>query len=196
MEIKKKILAVSCEMGRPAQATASVAYDKLFIMDISEAPGNYRDWLETAMEDMEKKTAAGWVVMVADRTRTFPSSATSWDMNAIVEGKKTNLQIALEMYFALQSRGAIIFEPPALKHQIQLGGDTGMTYLENDDRGRSVYRVNWANFSSAHLALLMCVAGAFKEDPLSERWMKVFAGTIKKADPPLVWPVFRAMREH
>ena len=194
-ETKKKILAITCEMGNPAQGTAIWDGQRLFIMDIAKASGDRFAWLEKALEDIEKKTAKGWVVMVGDRTRSFPPPATTWDMNATNPEGHTKLHAALEMYFALQSRRALVFEPNLKKFQIHLGGDNGMAFIENDDRGRSVYRVNWDKFESVHLVVMMLVAGAVMEEPLSDRWMNIFAGTYKKAAPPLVWPVFRVMRE-
>ncbi len=71
-----------------------------------------------------------------------------------------------------------------------------MAYIENDDRGRSVYHVNWTNFKSSHLVLLMCVAGAVLEEPLSERWVKEFAGNLPEPKQPNIWPVFRVMKNH
>ena len=71
-----------------------------------------------------------------------------------------------------------------------------MAYMENDDRGRSVYRINWTNFRDAHLALLMCVAGAAMEEPLSERWIKTFAGKLPERKKPNIWPVISTMKNY
>lgn len=115
-------------------------------------------------------------------------------MNAISESGKTNLQTTLEMYFALQSRGQLIFEPHLKRHQITLGGPNDMAYLDTDDRGRGIYRINWTDFKDAHLALLMCVAGAVLEEPLSERWLKTFADKLPERKKPNIWPVISAMK--
>lgn len=195
MEAKKKILAITCEMGRPAQATAAWDGENLFIMEITEAGGDPYAWLVKAKSDIEKKAAAGWVVMVGDRTMSFPPPATCWDMNAMTVDGKTNLHAALEMYFALQARSALIFEPHLKKYQIRLGGENDMAHMENDDRGRSIYRVNWSNFRDAHLALLMCVAGATQEEPMSERWVKTFAGHLPEPKKPNIWPVISTMKK-
>ena len=196
MQAKKKILAITCEMGRPAQATAAWDGQNLFIMEITEAGVDPYSWLHNAQVDIEKKSAAGWVVMVGDRTGSYPPPATAWNMNGMSESGKTNLQSAMEMYFALQSRGTLIFEPHLKKYQIHLGGENDMAYMENDDRGRSVYRINWTNFRDAHLALLMCVAGAAMEEPLSERWIKTFAGKLPELKKPNIWPVISTMKNY
>ena len=71
-----------------------------------------------------------------------------------------------------------------------------MAYLDTDDRGRSVYRINWANFKGAHLAILMCVAGATLEDPWTERWAKEFAANLPEPKKPSIWPVISAMKNY
>lgn len=194
MQAKKKILAITCEMGRPAQATAAWDGQNLFIMEITEAGADPYSWLQNAQADIVKKSAAGWVVMVGDRTGSYPAPATAWNMNAMAESGKTNLQTTLEMYFALQSRGQLIFEPHLKRYQINLGGPNDMAYLDTDDRGRGIYRINWTDFKDAHLALLMCVAGAALEEPWSERWVKTFAGELPEPKMPNIWPVISVMK--
>ena len=61
------------------------------------------------------------------------------------------------------------------RYAIRLSGELGLIDAGTDERGRLVYRVDWRKFNSGHKALLMCVAGAVMEEPLSERWLRVMA---------------------
>lgn len=194
MEGKKKILTISFEGRTPTQASAAWDGEKLFILEVNDINGNPHFWMDSVLEDIENKAKSGWVIMVDDSTASFPPPATSWNMNSLGEDGRTNLQTALEWYFALQSRGEIIFEPHLKQYQIRLGGDNDMAFAEHDERGRRIYRIDWTKFNSRHMALLMCVAGAVMEEPLSDRWMKVFAGTLPGVKEPPIWPVFRTMK--
>ena len=125
--------------------------------------------------DIEAKVKGGWVVMVEDRTASFSSLATSFNFDAPAEDGRTNLQRALDWYFALESRGGIILGEGMERYAIRLSGELGLIDAGTDEKGRLVYRVDWRKFNSGHKALLMCVAGAVMEEPLSERWLRVMA---------------------
>lgn len=194
MQGKKRILVICFEGGRPAQASAIYDGNNLYIMEINEISGDPYTWMQTMIEDTEKKSRAGWVVMVEDRTASFPPPATPWNFDAVLEDGRTKMQTAFDWYFTLLGRGSIIFEPTLKKYQLKMGGENDLVYAKNDDKGRLVYCVNWAEFKSGHRALLMCVAGAVMEEPLSDRWMNEFVGYLPKAKKPKVWPVFRTMK--
>lgn len=191
---RKRILAVSLEGGRRAQALAAWDGAHLIVTDIQEISGNPDNWLPAMLQDMETKVDRGWVVMVEDRTGSFPSSATAFNFDVMGSDGRTRLQSALDWYFALDGRGALIIDPAVSRYALRLGGENDPIVRKTDDRGRLVYDARWENVSAGHKALLMCVAGAVMEEPLSERWMRVFAGSVKPVQKPAVWPVFRAMR--
>lgn len=196
MPQSKKILAVSFEGPRPAQGAAMWDGNELYVKEIREIGVEAYVWIQTLIEDIKAKSELGWVVMVEDRTASFASPATAWNFDSVGADGRTNLQSALDWYFALNSRGQIFLEDKLARYKIGMGvGDQDMVYRKNDEKGRMRYEINWQQFTCGHRALLMCVAGAVLEEPLSDRWMTIFAGTYKKATPPPVWPVFRVMRE-
>lgn len=192
----KKILAVSFEGPRPAQGAAMWDGKELYVKEIREIGVDAYAWIQTLMEDIKVKSGLGWVVMVEDRTASFASPATTWNFDSVGTDGRTNLQSALDWYFALNSRGQIFMEDRLARYKIGMGaGDQDMVYRKNDEKGRMRYEINWQQFTCGHRALLMCVAGAVLEPPLSDRWMKIFAGNYPKAKKPNVWPVFRVMKD-
>lgn len=194
-ESSKKILAISFEGVRRAQAFAAWDGNRLVLMDLLESTGDPDAWLPAMLEDIEGKLDRGWVVMVEDRTASFPSRATAYNFDAMGPDGRTHLQSALDWYFALDGRGAVILKPEMRRYALRLGGANDILACKNDEKGRLVYDLRWESITPGHKALLMCVAGAVMEEPLSERWMRIFAGSVKPAKRPYVWPVFRVMDE-
>lgn len=192
--VQKRILAVAFEGRRPAQASAMWNGQHLYIKELREINEDRFVWTEAIKQVVEDKVRDGWVVMLEDRTFSFPGNATSWNFDVVGDDGRTNLQSALDWYFALQGRGQIEFTDATLRFAMKLGGEQDMIYAKNDERGRLVYCVNWPAFKSAHRALLMCVAGAVMEEPLSDRWIKEFCGYRPELPGPPIWPVFRTMR--
>jgi len=193
-EYKKRILAISLEGGRRAQAFAAWDGERLIVTDIQDITGNPDVWLPVMLQDIEAKVERGWVVMVEDRTASFPSLATAYNFDTVGPNGRTHLQCVLDWYLALEGRGALIINPAYSRYGLRFGGENDPVVRKADEKGRVVYDARWENLSAGNKALLMCVAGAVMEEPLSERWMRVFAGTIKPQEKSPGWPVFRAMR--
>lgn len=174
-ESRKRILAIALEGTSKVQAMAVWDGQHLIVVELRDIKGNPEDWIEVMERDIEAKVQRGWVVMVEDRTASFSSLATSFNFDAPAEDGRTNLQRALDWYFALESRGGIILGEGMERYAIRLSGELGLIDAGTDEKGRLVYRVDWRKFNSGHKALLMCVAGAVMEEPLSERWLRVMA---------------------
>lgn len=191
----KQILAIAFEGSRPAQGSALYDGQSLYVRSLDEINEDRYVFAEAIKQVIEDKTAEGWVVMVEDRTFSFPGNAASWDFDAIGVDGKTNLSACLHWYFTLQGRGQLAFEDAAKRYELRLGGAADWIFKKNDERGRTVYSVEWTQFSGAHRALLMCVAGAVMEEPLSRRWMKEYLGKKRELKGPPIWPVFKAMRK-
>ena len=197
MPQNKKILAVSFEGPRPAQGAAMWDGKELYVKEIREIGVEAYAWIQTLMEDIEVKSGLGWVVMVEDRTASFASPATTWNFDSVGTDGRTNLQSALDWYFALNSRGQIFMEDRLARYKIGMGtGDQDMVYRKNDEKGRMRYEINWQQFTCGHRALLMCVAGAAMEEPLSERWIKTFTGKLPERKKPNIWPVISTMKNY
>ena len=191
----KQILAIAFEGNRPAQGAALYDGESLYVRSLNEVNEDKYVFAEAIKQVIEEKSSEGWVVMVEDRTFSFPGRAVSWDFDATGPDGKINLHSCLDWYFSLSSRGQIAFEDQAKRHEIRLGGMTDWISRKHNERGQSLYSVDWTQFTGCHRALLMCVAGAVMEEPLSDRWMKAFLGHKRELKGPPVWPVFRAMRK-
>ena len=193
---KKNILTLSFgPLNKSARATASCIDGNLIVTEIKELTSEATEWLPELLQEIEDKTAKDWVCLVEDKTHSLKTTATLYDFDYMEEVGRTNLQIALDWYFAMQARGAIVLTEAAQRYQLRLGADTSVIDLETDERGRLRYRLQWANLLAGHRALLMCVVGAMLEEQLSERWVKVMAGSYKKAKEPDYFAIIRALRK-
>ena len=180
---EKKIFALAFANGRPAVAHAYYSDAYLDIVKIQDILGRPDEWLPLVQADIDKHVDSDWVVMVDDKTFSISEKATMYDFDALAETGKTNLQLALDWYFALDERGSIRLDDACKKYALQTG-EMSLIELRNDDKGRVVYNVDWNRFSAGHRALLLCVAGAMSEEMYSDRWMRLVCGDIerKKAD--------------
>ena len=195
MESKKKIMAISLEGIRRARAMAMWDGTHLIMTEVRDITGDPQAWLPDMIEDIESKVSNGWVVLVEDRTHSFPAKAIAYNFDTLGPDGRTNLQSALDWYFALDGRGSIILDPSMSKYALRLGREGDIIDAKNDEKGRLVYNVDWQAFNAGHRALLMCVAGAVMEEPLSEHWLRQFVGCIPPIKKPPIWPVLRVMRD-
>lgn len=187
MPSDKKILTIAFEGTRVATAFAAFREGKLIIVKMQEIRGDVDEWMPVLQADVTLKVNNGWVVMVDDPTSSFPGDATHYNFNAITEGR-TNMQQALDWYFALESRGAIILDEAYERYTIRAGNANSLVDLKKNERGQLQYDVDWMRFSAGHKALLMCVVGACMEEPLSDHWMQAMTGALgaKKSKLPIV----------
>ena len=183
---KKKILAIA-HGDRRVQAAAMYDGQRLIMVELRDIIGNPDEWLPKMHEDIAAKVEGGWVVMVEDRTASFSPLATPFNFDAVSEGGRTNLQNCLDWYFDMDARGDIILGPGMERFRITLGGEGGLLDAKHDEKGRVVYHVDWRRFQAGHKALLMCVAGAVMEEPLSERWLKVMTRALAGAKENPNW---------
>lgn len=193
MEIYKKILAASFEGKRPAQVIAAWTGEALMILEAHECAMDPRIWLENLLEDIARKK--GWEIFVEDRTRSFPAPATSYDFNAPGPDGRPNIQHCLDWYFALKRRGALIFDDSAKRYEMREGGAADLIAAGSDELGRLKYDVRWTDFTATHRSILLAVAAACLEEPLTERWVAEFRGLIPEVKKPPIWPVFRVMND-
>ncbi len=153
------------------------------------------EWVGRMLEDVEEKLSKGWVCLIEDKTASFRTDAILYDFDALNDDGRTNLQTALDWYFALQARGGIVLKEGTERLALNLGGETDKLEADHDTKGRLIYRIDWTRLKAAHRALLMCVAGAVQEEPLSEQWMRAIAGNYPRAPRPPMYKIFKAFKE-
>ena len=161
--------------------------------EILQEPG---EWVPELLEDVKEKISTGWVCLIEDRTASLKTDAILYNFDAMAEDGRTNLQVSLDWYFALQNRGAIVF-PEGMEHiSLKMGNATSKLESDYDVKGRLIYRIDWDTIKASHKAMLMCVAGAVMEEPLSERWMRIIAGNYPRAPKPYTYRIFSALSEY
>lgn len=175
-ESRKRIMTISLEGQQRAQAFAMWDGERLIVLELREIVGDPETWLPDMMKDIEDKVGSGWVVMVEDRTASFSSAATAFNFDEMGENGRTQLQEALDWYFSLDGRGAIILGDGMERYTIRRGGEGGIVDAATDEKGRLVYKIDWNRFGAGHKAMLMAVVGAVIEEPLSERWLRAMRG--------------------
>lgn len=192
---KKNILALSFGvLNKSAKAIASYIDGNIIVTELQEIIDPPSRWLPDVLQEIEEKSAKDWVCLVEDKTASLRSSAILYNFDEMTESGRTNLQVALDWYFAMQARGALILREDMQRYALRYGSDMSVIDLDTDERGRIRYRLQWANLTAGHRALLMCVAGAMQEEPLSERWMRVMAGNYKRMEKPNIFATLDAVK--
>lgn len=164
------IMSVSLESFRRFKAYAVFDGEKLAITHCLPITGSPSLWREALVEEIKDKAAKGFSVLVEDRTDTIAQYGTRFLFDDVEEGR-TTLYHGLDWYFAMQGMGAIIIDDSIKGFAIKAGGENSMIERKQNDKGQIVYDVQWANFTGAHKAMLMCVVAAQME-PLSERFLR------------------------
>lgn len=191
-ESRKRIMTISLEGQQRAQAFAMWDGERLIVLELREIVGDPETWLPDMLQDIDAKVESGWVVMVEDRTASFATAATAYNFDEMGENGRTKLQEALDWYFSLDGRGAIILGDGMERYAIRRGGEGGLVDCSTDEKGRLVYKIDWNRFCAGHKAMLMAVVGAVIEEPLSERWLRAM-GNVKiggdREDPLHIYAV-------
>lgn len=175
-ETDKKVFAIALGGAMPVQATAVYTKKTLAFVGIKNLAGSPDEWRDTIEEIIAERIAKNWVVLVEDKTGSFSDKAILFDFDRMGDDGRTYLQQCLDWYFALQSRGAIVFPESMKRYEIRAHTEGTMLDLGHDEKGRLLYKVNWMQFTPGHRAILMCIAGAILEDPASDRWLNHFLG--------------------
>lgn len=189
-DMEKKIHAFALEGVKPTQVVALYKDKRLFFKGMESILGDPDEWMPTIEEQINKRIADNWVVLVEDRTGSFSDRAVLCDFDRLDGDGRTFLQRCFDWYFALQSRGALVFPESMLPYRLQTS-EGGMIDFDNDEKGRLIYKVDWRRFTGVHKAILMCVAGAIMEDPASDRWLNEFLG---KPNPDICSPLSRLLK--
>ncbi|MBQ7609127.1 MAG: hypothetical protein IJU76_14350 [Desulfovibrionaceae bacterium] len=192
---RKNIFSLSFGiLNKSARATASYIDGNIIVTEIQEIVAPPAEWLPDMLQEIEEKSEKGWVCLIEDKTASLKTSAILYDFDEIGESRRTNLSVALDWYFSMQARGAIILREDMQRYVLKYGTDMSAVDLDDDDRGRIRYRLQWSHLTAGHRALLMCVAGAMMEEPLSERWMRVMAGNYKRMEKPNIFATLEAIK--
>lgn len=174
----KRIFAVSLDSPSKHRAAATLFDDtRLVITHCFPLTGAPEAWRASLQQEIADKAAAGFAVVVEDRSGRFSPWASPFCFED-VEDERTMLQQSLDWYFSLENSGNLILDPAVQRFAIRAGEEGGLIDIKHDDKGRVIYHPNWTMFNGGHKALLLCVAAAMLENPLSERWVTAMLGAL------------------
>jgi len=179
----KQIFAVSLDSPQKHRAAATLFDDTRLVIThcvpITGAPDIWRDKLKL---EIAEKAQQGFAVIVEDRSGRFSPWASPFCFED-VEDERTMLQQALDWWFSLENSGNLILDPAVRRFAIRAGEEGGLIDIKHDDKGRVIYHPNWVAFGGGHKAMLLCVAAAMLENPLSERWIAAMLGALPSVTP-------------
>lgn len=166
-----KIMSISLMSQQKATATAVFNGEQLVIADVQLLGGMFTSWRDKLVDAVEDKVAQGYAVIVEERTDYIAKYGTQYLLEDVGDEGRTNLQEALDWYFALDAVGNMVFTDETKRYQISSGAEGGKIDRKQDDKGRPIYVVDWARFTGGFRAVLLCVVAAMQE-PLSDRYLK------------------------
>ena len=171
------ILTVSLESGKRYKAYGVYDGSKLAITHCIPITGSPSKWKSEVLKEIRNKSDAGFIVLVEDRTEVFcVSDASPFSFEDMSEGRSM-LFHALDWYFAMLDMGQLIADPEVERFLIRGGAEGQKIEKLQDEKGRTVYKVDWAGINGGVKAVLMCVAGAMMQ-PLSDRFLEAMYGPI------------------
>ena len=180
---KKKIFTLSLDSEKRHQATAILfAGNRLAITHCLPVTGAPSIWRDKMLADIKSKAAAGFAIAVEDRSGEFSPYATSVCFDDMEDGR-TLLQRSFDWWFSLKNSGNLILDKSVEQFDMRAGGEGSLIDIKHDDKGRIVYFPNWMSFHGGHKAMLLCVAAAMLEEPLSGRWIDAMLGALAQENP-------------
>jgi len=178
MSEQTKIFVACLTDAKKYKAEALFDGEALVIANVLpiEDKGLFSKWKMPLIKEIQQKVEQGYIVLVEEKTDYVSRYATQYileDLNDDSDGgsRRSNYSDALDWYFALADTGNLIIHPDYKKYSLNGSGEGSMFDRQNDDKGRSLYKVDWKRFNGGYRAMLLCVVGAMYE-PLSERFLE------------------------
>lgn len=180
------IMAVSLESAKRHKAYAMYDGERIAITHCIPVLGQPSAWAADLVEEIKDKLKNGFSVLVEDRTGTYcVDDASQFDFEEVTDGRSMLYQ-SLDWYFSMLDLGQIIADKSVERFLLRSGGEGQRIERTQDDRGRTVYKVDWTAINGGVKAVLMCVSGAMMQ-PLSERFIEELYGNmpIEEERPPM-----------
>lgn len=96
---------------------------------------------------------------------------------------RTLLQNSFDWWFSLDNSGNLLLDASVMRFSMKVGGEGALIDIKHDEKGRIVYSPNWIQFQGGHKAMLLCVAAAMLEEPLSDRWIGAMLAAVSRQGP-------------
>ncbi|MBF0121261.1 MAG: hypothetical protein HQK79_20700 [Desulfobacterales bacterium] len=185
----------TASLGDPKKYKASAVYngEQLIITQVALIGGTFISWKEPLVSEIIEKKEKGFACLIEDMTTYISQYATQYMLEDVSEGHggryRNNYQDAFDWYFALHNMGNLLFHKDCTAFEIK-HGEAQKVEKTQDDKGRSIYKVDWSTFNGGHRAVLLCVVAAMIE-PVSERYLEAMYGKEKikeeEYDPWRTW---------
>lgn len=177
-----KIMAVSLESKKKHKAYAVYNKEYLLFHQCLPIQGKISEWKPGLLQEIEEKSMnQGFTVLVEDLSQTFVIGDASPFSFEDQHDSRSMLFHSLDWYFSMQEMGKLIFENEVKSFIIRAGGEGQRIEKLQDEKGRTIYRVDWARVSGGTKAMLMCVVGAMMP-PLTNKYIDDMFGAVEEKD--------------
>lgn len=166
-----KIMSISLMSKQKAVAYAAFNGQQLVVTEVAQISGFFSTWRDKLIETVEEKVAAGYAVIVEERTDLIAKYGTQYLLEDIGDDGRVNLWESLDWYFALDDIDNMLFSDEAKRYHIASGSEGAKVDRVQDEKGRPAYKVDWSRLTGGFRAVLLCVVAAMQE-PLSDRYLK------------------------
>lgn len=154
------IMAVSLESEKRFKAYAVYDGKRLAITHCLPVHGAISTWEKELLGEIEDKCKAGFSVLVEDRCEQFcAGDAIPFSFDEVIDGRSM-LYHALDHYFSLLNMGNLIPDPSVERFIFRSSSEGAKVEKKQDEKGRTIYSVDWNVFNGGHKAVLMCVCAA------------------------------------
>ena len=187
-----RIMAASLVSGQKYKAYAVFDGENLIVTQVEAIPWTDILWKSSLIAEIKTRAESGFAVLIEEKTDVIAKHATKYLLDELWEGR-TNFCDAMDWYFALQATGNLLFHKSCDQYKISPSGEGQKVEKKTDDRGRSVYHVDWNYFHAGYRAILLCVVAAMTE-PMSSRYLtEMFGPDIVAPDPLDALRAFRSV---
>jgi hypothetical protein len=186
-----KIMAASLVSGQKYKAYAVYDGETLIVTQVKPIPWTDIFWKSSLIAEIKERTGNGFAVLIEEKTEHVSQHGTKYLLDELWDGR-TNFCDAMDWYFALQATGNLLFHKGCEQYKIYMGGEGQRVEKKTDDKGRTIYHVDWNAFHGGYRAILLCVVAATTE-PVSLRYLKAMFGPPDDPDSLDPMRAFRAI---
>ncbi len=185
--MKKEVFIMSVSLESTQKYKAYAIYDKevLVITDAGIINTKKEGWRKELKDEIIEKTERSevrFITLVEDKTQEFCVGDASPFSFEDMEEDKTMLSHALDWYFTLLGAGKLRIADNKLQgDMIQSSGEGQAIDRKQDDKGRTIYRVDWNRIRGGTRAILMCVVAAMMP-PLTNMYIESMFGAYNEEE--------------
>ena len=169
-----RIMTASLVSGQKYKAYAVFDGENLIVTQVELIPWTDVLWKSNLITEVKDRSGAGFAVLIEEKTDYVAQYGAKYLLDDVWEGR-TNFCEAMDWYFALQATGNLLFHKSCDQYKIYTGGEGQRVERKTDDKGRTIYHVDWASFHAGYRAILLCVVAAMTE-PVSKRYLTAMFG--------------------